>query len=193
MLKKILFSALILFCYTETSFPQETTDGAFGALEFKSMTFKSHEKLLTGGRFGWVINKTFSIGGGYYVMSSDVNIDDKEAAGADVNNLNYGGLEFEYYYLNKSPFHSSVSLLLGGGGIAVEIPSEGRATPIKTTLNLLIYEPKVSAEYTVVKWFNVSAGISYRFVTNLKGELGINNKDLSGLSGCISFRFGDYR
>lgn len=174
-------------------FPQSTTHGAFGALEMKTLSYKGQNVFFAGGRFGWVINKNYVIGAGYYTILNSLDVKSKEYPDEEFDNLNYGGLELEYYYLNSGNIHASFSTLLGGGGVTVLLPVESPAKQIRMTLNLLVYEPRLSFEYTLAPWLNASFGVSYRFVTNLTGIYGIYNSDFSGPTGSISLRFGDYR
>lgn len=176
-----------------TAYSQNTSHGAFGALEFKSLGYKNQAAVFTGGRFGWVINNKYIIGAGYYSLATSLKLNYESAPKAAFDNFNYGGLEFEYTFLDLKPCYASFALLLGGGGITIFMPNVSPGNDIRTTLNLLVYEPRICFEYSIFNWLNTSIGFSYRFVANLDGAYGIMNNDVSGFTGSISFRFGDYR
>ena len=186
----LIFTILLIFSEAEA---QETTHGAFGALEMKTLSYKNQNELFLGGRFGWVINKKFVVGGGYYSLINSLDINTAEYNNQEFHTLNYGGLELEYYLLSSGKLRPSISVLCGGGGVTLLIPSGVQDKKIRTTLNLNVYEPRLNFEYSLYNWLNIAAGVSYRFVTNLDGLYGIYNKDLSGVNGSLSFRFGDYR
>jgi hypothetical protein len=159
----------------------------------KTLSFKDQNALFIGGRFGWVIDKNYVVGAGYYTLANTLDIKNPAIPGEGFSNLNYGGLEFEYYYFNSAPYHLSVSMLLGGGGVTVLVPFDNTGRKNTMTLNLLVYEPRICFEYSPLNWLNISTGVSYRVVTNLSGIYGVENKDLTGVTGSLSFRFGDYR
>ncbi len=187
---KIILLSLLLLC--SEAFAQEFTHGAFGAIEIKNLSYKGETPALVGGRFGWVLDNTFVVGVGYYALTSHLKLDPSEAPDAEFNNMNYGGLDFEYLF-NKDNFTASVSMLLGGGGISLFVPSDFPGKKTSASLDLLVYEPGINCGYTVQKWFIIFAGVSYREFTNLHGLYGISNKNLSGFSGSLSFRFGDFK
>lgn len=54
-----------------------------------------------------------------------------------------------------------------------------------------IAEPQVNATLNITTWFRMSGGLSYRFVEGLESNIS-TNKDLSGLSGGLTFRFGKF-
>ncbi len=193
MIKNTLLNLFLCLALSAPLFSQNVSHGTFGALEMKSLSYKKQNAFFVGGRFGWVINKKYVIGAGYYSLINSLDVKSNEYPGEEFDNLNYGGLELEYYYFNSNKIHASASLLLGGGGVTIYLPAETSAKKIKMTLNLLVYEPRLCFEYSIAPWLNASFGISYRLVTNLDGIYGIYNKDFSGPTGSVSIRFGDYR
>lgn len=55
---------------------------------------------------------------------------------------------------------------------------------------MFVAEPAVNVELNVTNWFRVAAGASYRYVSSMSAIRGIENKDLSGVSGQLALKFG---
>lgn len=73
--------------------------------------------VFAGGRGGWVINRTFVIGGGYGWASGmhNLNAFERDTSVA----FGYGGLELEYLIQSDEVVHATIMTLIGAGGFTV--------------------------------------------------------------------------
>lgn len=169
-------------------------NGAFGAPVLKYTSLVGQSALLAGGRFGWIINKSFVLGGGIYSVISRVkaNSIDPVSGQEFVIALNYGGLEFEYVMLSGLPVHASFDMLFAGGGLAMNVPNKNVPHTSFYGQDLLVWEPGVNMEIKIIDWLHFDAGISYRIISSFNNFNNISKDDLQGLNGVITFKFGNY-
>ncbi|MBI5324668.1 MAG: hypothetical protein HZB41_05265 [Ignavibacteriae bacterium] len=104
---------------TETLFGSgEITHGGYGAPELKLTQIQGEMGLLVGGRGGWIINSTFSIGGGGYGLVTSHKISNYKPPfdTAAYLRVGYGGIFFEYINSSNKLIHFTVNTLIGAGG-----------------------------------------------------------------------------
>jgi hypothetical protein len=172
--------------------PAQTCDnGAFGAPVLKFTKIAGNTGIIVGGRAGWIINKRFVIGAGYYTLANEVSSDymvppDNKRLLLD---LNYGGLEFEYLILYESTYNLSLSMLFGSGGLNFYLKDENKKF---SNRNLLVWEPNISFEVKINEWLHADAGMSYRMISSYTDVYNISRNDLQGITGILTLKLGGY-
>ena len=131
--------------------------------------------VFVGYRGGWVINRTFSLGGGGYGLISDVYFSGNKLK------MGYGGLDLEYKINSDEIVHFAVRSLIGLGGI--ELMGVGQES-------FFVLEPGVNLELNVTSFFKLSGGVSYRFVSGVNNVPGVSDSSLGGLAAEIALIFG---
>lgn len=175
----------------------EFESGGFGALVVKAGPFSSTTGLAVGGRGGWVLNRTFVIGGGGYGFTDGIHFN-KSAPDTSIA-FGYGGLEFEYLINSNNLIHASVLTLVGAGGFSVLHRSyigdiENRSNNLYSAA-CFVFEPTVNAEVNILKWLRLQVGIGYRLVSGIDAVVGnkhYTNASVSGLFGVGTIKFGPY-
>ncbi|MHB8579517.1 MAG: hypothetical protein ACYDA4_06615 [Ignavibacteriaceae bacterium] len=191
----ILFTFLIIqFCFLNFTYAQKDNFGAFGAPELKFTRIVDQNALIVGGRFGWVIDSQFVLGGGIYALASIVNLNLYDPVSGEKLQLgfNCGGLEFEYIFFSEEKVHASVDMLCAGAGVTYSVPDKSKPHSSYFSQNLLVWEPQLNLEINVVKWLHIDAGASYRLVSSFQSYYGLMDKNLEGLTGVITFKIGSY-
>jgi hypothetical protein len=155
--------------------------------------------LLVGGRGGWIINSSFSIGGGGYGLVTSPKINDYPTFYDDSSaylRVGWGGLFLEYINSSNKLIHFTVNALVGAGGASYTrsfhdgMNWDNSGWVYESTL-FLVVEPGATVDLNVAKFFRISLGASYRFVSGV--ELSRTaNKDLSGPSANLAFKFGKF-
>lgn len=170
---------------------QSGEHGAFGAPVFKYTRVVGKPALITGIKGGWIINKRFVLGAGYYVLTSSVRSDfrDTEYDQDLMIDLNYGGLDFEYLLLYDSKYNLTINMLFAGGGLNFYLNDISKKFSYS---NLLVWEPQVNFEIEILNWLHADAGVSYRLVSSYKDVYNISRDDLQGLNVILTFKLGKY-
>lgn len=184
----------------------EPHNGFFLSPELKFGNFNSELGVLLGGKGGWIINRTFSIGlAGYGVVTEH----EVEGYSNPTNSTDpwylragYGGLNLEYIHNSNDAIHFTVSTLIGAGGAAYT-RSYSYDSPwdwdddnyeddwVAESSAFLVVEPGLAAELNITEWLRFNAGVSYRFVSYLDLP-NSKNEDIGGFSGNIGFKFGRF-
>ncbi len=194
-MKRIFYSAfLIILLFNPKLFSQSFESSAFGAPVFKYTSIAGQNALIIGGRFGWIINKSIVLGGGFYGLASRVNTGYLDAkSGQNVMlGLNFGGLELEYIIFPESFVHGSVGMLLAGGGTYYSVENTNVPHGSYFSQDLLLWEPSINIEFNVLPWLHTDINISYRIITSYPENYNISRNDLAGTSVGLSFKFGKY-
>jgi hypothetical protein len=194
-IKPILFFFLfgIVLC-SEPLFPQQNDGGAFGAPVIKFTSIGGQNATLVGGRFGWVIDESIVLGGGFYGLTSKVktNVIDPVSGQDVLLGFNCGGLELEYIFLSDSKIHASLDMFFAGGGLTYSVHDKSVAHTNYYSQDLLLWEPQANIEFEITDWFHLDAGVSYRIITSYDIMYGISKDDLKGISALLTFKFGRY-
>jgi hypothetical protein len=181
----------------ETLLSGQIEHGGFGGPVVKFTELKDEFAVLVGGRGGWLINHTFSIGGGGYALVNQ-SIDERVLSPETTifMTMGYGGLELEYIANSNNLVHMTLSALVGGGGIDYMMKSRHGHWDESDYLAddadaFFVVEPAINGELNVLKYFRVDVGLSYRFISGIETD-GISDNDLSGLAGNIALKFGKF-
>ena len=192
MLKSNFFYLLMAVILFSAAVPAQSCEsGAFGAPVFKYTRVAGKPALVMGIKGGWIINKRFVLGAGYYVLSSNVSSDytDNEYNQNLMTDLNYGGLDFEYLLLYDSNYNLTINMLLAGGGLSFYLNDISKKFSYR---NLLVWEPQINFEIELYKWLHADAGVSYRLVSSYVDVYNFSRNDLQGLNVILTLKLGKY-
>jgi hypothetical protein len=177
------------------------TSGGFGGLVLKAGSMDGALGIFVGGRGGWVINRTFVVGGGGYGWANSMHMTGYPTNARDTNaTFGYGGLELEYLINSSEIVHGTVMMLIGAGGFSVIERSDsdenawyGGRTLYSTTT--FVIEPAANVELNILRWLRLGVGAGYRVVTgidaNINGRV-YDNTTASGFFGVATIKFGIY-
>lgn len=194
-----------------TIFGSDFSSGGYGAPELKLGNVRGVTSLFVGGRGGWIIGHRFVIGGGGYGMTtSNTFMEDPADKPSSVPSdstrnikldMGYGGLLLEFIAMPKSAVHLSFPVLIGGGGSNLGAQTyvgqsnyyqEGWATyDFIENSGFFVLEPGVFVELNMTKFFVLSAGGTYRFITGVNMQR-LNSSDLSGATFSLALKFGGF-
>jgi hypothetical protein len=182
----------------ETLLSGPVTFGGFGGPVLKMTRLHDSFGFLVGGRGGWIINHTLSIGGGGYGLVNRIEGPDGIPGMTDpLLSVGYGGLEIEYIRRSGRLVHPVISLLLGAGSAGyresweedLDPGNDGEDNP--TWDSFFIAEPGIAVELNVTGFMRIDAGASYRFVSGLdKNDLTASS--IGGPSAVLAFKFGKF-
>lgn len=215
----LLLLLFVLFGYGQeeesqefkTIFGSDFESGGYGAPELKLGPVNGVSSLFVGGRGGWIIGHRLVIGGGGYGMTtnntfmedpadrpSNLPVDSTRNIKLD---MGYGGLLLEFIAMPKSAVHLSFPVLIGGGGSNLGAQTfvgqsnyypEGWATyDFIENSGFFVVEPGVFIELNMTKFFRLSAGGSYRFISGVNMQR-LNSNDLSGATFSLALKFGGF-
>ena len=182
----------------ETLLTGEITHGGFGGPVVKFTRLDGEFGLLIGGRGGWIINHSFVIGGGGYgLVNSIPGPEGIPMMMEPLLTVGYGGFEMEYVHHSGKLIHSSLNLLIGGGGAGYhekanedwDFGNDSQNNP--TWDSFFIAEPGIAVELNITSFFRIGAGGSYRFVSGIEKN-GLTNEDIGGPSVVLTFKFGKF-
>lgn len=188
----ILFSLFTLSAFAqeeETLISSEIKSGGFGGPVLKVTSINGETGVLIGGRGGWIINHSFIIGGGGYGLVTNVSAKTPSIFGERYLNFGYGGLELEYIPASNDLMHVSFMTLIGAGGIGYRDADFNVRR--NNTNAFFVLEPAANMTLNVTRYFRISAGFSYRYISGVETAAS-SNTDLSGPSGMLTFRFGKF-
>ena len=192
-----LFSILTttLMAQEETLLGMEDIEhGGYGGIVVKFTSINNQFALLVGGRGGWIINHAFVLGIGGYGLVNDIPSYIIGPFGERYVDFGYGGLELEYVFDSDHLIHLSLHALIGGGGVRYRSEWENDAWDPDSHHSydaVFVFEPGMNIDLNVIKWFRLSAGASFRFVRGSTSGVS-TNRDLSGPSAMLTFRFGKF-
>lgn len=181
--------------------------GGYGAFDMRvgsvSLNNNNNTAVFIGARGGWIINSTFSIGGGGYGMVSKLTVDDfampesflEQDYETPIFQVGYGGVFLEYTHNSNDIIHFTVNTLIGAGGASYSSDKQGSDYSNDIYHHeksaFFVLEPGATIELNVLPFFRISSGISYRFVSGL--NLSLNSKtDLNSISYTVAFKFGKF-
>lgn len=204
-MKKILIMMLILLVSVgaayaertehETLLRGKTSSGFYGAPVTKYTKLDGEFGIMMGGRLGWIINHSFSIGVAGYGWANDLHGDFPFDWNNDSEiNMGYGGIFLEGIVSSHKLFHLSTGLLLGAGaverGFGVHYGHHDHFDFWDADA-FWVAEPEVNLMVNVARFFRIGFGVSYRFVAGVDYEA-LSDSALSGFSGVITFKFGKF-
>jgi hypothetical protein len=191
-----------LYAQDQTLINGQLESGGFGSPVVKFSNINSKPAIFVGGYGGWLINHTFLIGGGGYGLVNSLNASqtarDYYGYNSDLKILmGYCGLVLECIGDNESLIHYTVSTLIGAGGVTYRYPYNQYLNSLFNHNNInifnlsafFVFEPTLNVELNVAKFFRITAGAGYRFISGTD-LVGIKDADLAGPSFSLAFIFG---
>ncbi len=182
---------------------REYSSGGYGGPEIRATQIQGEWGLQLGGRGGWIIDHTFSIGGGGYgIVTNHVGYERNDPTGLHDTTYylrtGYGGLFMEYINSSNEAVHFTVNLLVGAGGAVFQRSIENQIRfddefidDFRESSAYFVFEPGVTADINLTHWFRVAAGVNYRIIAGLEMEHA-EDSDLRGLSAGLTFKFGEF-
>ncbi len=158
-------------------------NGGFGAVSIKFTPIAGQTGTLVGGYGGWLINKTFLVGGGGYGLANAVRTETSTTALP--LSFGYGGAVFEYIANSDQLLHYGAALLVGGGDVGYGQLFDTASSTV------FVLEPSVYAELNLTNYARMNFGASYRLVRGVQIPL-LSNVDLSGASIVVQLKFGKF-
>ncbi len=195
----------------KTIFGDDFKSGGYGAPELKVGPLNGESSLFLGGRGGWIIGHKFVLGGGGYGMTnSNTFMEDpihKPSGLPDDStrvikiDMGYGGVLLEYIAMPRKAVHLSFPVLIGAGGANLgaryyvaqsEYLPEGVATyDYVENSGFFLVEPGVYLELNMTKFFRLTAGGTYRFVSGTDLQR-LKDNNLSGFTFSFALKFGSF-
>jgi len=180
----------------QTLFSDQKSSGGFGGPVIKVTSVRDQAALFIGGRGGWIYGHSFIIGGGLYGTLTEVDAAENAmpVEGPLDISLGYGGLELEYIFNSHQLIHYNFYILIGAG-VAKYVKDVGPVFESNEQAGesdlVFALEPAVSAEMNITEWLRIGAGVSYRLITGVN-QPGIENNELSGITGKLTFKYGNF-
>jgi len=192
----IIFSVAFGFAQEQMLLSGPVTSGGFGGPVVKFGQFGGEWGVLTGGRGGWIINHSITLGGGGYSIVNDVPVvgspEDKPYL-----ELNYGGLEVGAILHSDKLTHFSANILFAGGetGYRTSFTDEDYYKDVNNHYNykkdkVFVLEPTVNLVVNITSFFRIGAGVSYRKAFGV--EESFPDGLLDGASAGLTFKFGKF-
>src|SRR5690554_2671418 len=186
-----LVSSLTLSADDQVLLSGDIDHGGFGGPVIKGTSIKGETSFFLGGCGGWLINRTFLVGGGLYSLMNDVEAPVKGADGETLYyEFGYGGLLLEYINNSHNLTHFTFSTLLGVGDVTY-YDGNGHKDPKYGSDTVFVVEPGVNLELNVSPSFRIDLGASYRYVDGVKIQ-GTSARDLSGATVNLILKFGGF-
>ena len=201
-MKKLIYLLFVLLISTAV-FAQENTllgdgeidHGGFGGPVVKFTSVNDEFALLVGGRGGWIINHTFTLGGGGYGLVNEIDMGNNSSGNSTRLMMGYGGFEMGLILSSNQLLHMRANILIGAGAINI---AENRNEDWfdfdydnNNNDTFFILEPSFGMELNVTTFFRMDVGVSYRFVSGVN-YFGLQNEDIAGPSADITLKFGKF-
>ncbi len=144
--------------------------GGFGAVSFKSTSYRDAAMVFVGGRGGWIINRTLAIGAeGYGIIPTSKYEDivpDTEVLALG----GYGGMFLELIFFSNQVVHVTFPVAAGAGWVGYEGTVETSGPGFSFSENSIIdddvfwyVEPGADVEVNVARNFRLVFGVSRRY------------------------------
>lgn len=137
-------------------------------VDIRNSFIASRRAGIVGFRIGAGFDDIVRLGVGYNFLFTSITRDiQTEGMGEPVNQnfrLRYGSLYGEYVYYRKNRLKMTLQMLFGLG--ASQFRHEGNFVKSSTGgwSSVVLYEPHLIGDYTLLKYFSVGAGLGYRLV-----------------------------
>jgi hypothetical protein len=179
----------------ETLF-SDIESGGWGGPSITVTSISGHSAFCFGGRGGWTINHTLTLGGAGMGMVTDIMSDRPGVDSGCSLTFGYGGGLIEVALMSDRVVHPTISLLIGAGGVGYRYgyayaTDGGMSQYNGLSRTVFVLEPGVSVELNLVHFMRIAMGATYRLVTGVD-LAGYANKDFSGISGAVTFKFGTF-
>ncbi len=187
--------------------------GGYGGPQVKVGQFEDHTSVMLGGRGGWIINHSITLGLAGYGMVNAPSVEYKNYEGELVDaaiRSGYGGFFIEYTNSPNSVIHFTGNVLVGWGSLGFDEDQDffggfndwdedNRRNDWdhdEPWAAFFIIEPSLGVEMNITSFFRLGLEASYRFSNrigsgnNFKSIETIKDYKMDGFSGNIVFKFG---
>jgi hypothetical protein len=159
----------------------------YAGLSVGYLKIDGQDVLTLGGRAGWIIDHNIAIGLSGKGLINTIYL---EGDWPDQDGYylvgGYGGLFIEPIIIPKWPIHISMPFLFGAGFMTL---NEYEWYSPYNWDSFFIIEQGIELELSMVKFFRIGFGVSYRYTSNLRMEY-VSETLLNGFGGSITFKFG---
>jgi hypothetical protein len=190
----------------------ELHHGGYGGPFVKVGELEGQTAVMMGGKGGWLINHTITLGiAGCGMVNAPtqkyINADNEEVEAS--LRFGYGGFYLEYINNPASVVHINANVLFGWGGIIFD--EEGDWGGFNNTDNnnddfekknpnvsYFVIEPSIGVEMNVTSFFRIGLDASYRFGNKIgsnalfRDNPVIKDYKIDGFSGSLVFKFGAF-
>lgn len=200
-MKKIIILAVSVilsmaaFGYERTLFDGDIDHGGYGGPFVQWSTIDGKDVVMTGGRGGWIIDHTISIGGGGAGLATPLKYTNAKGEKLLLD-MGFGGLCFQFIGNSDEVVHFNLDVMAAVGGVGFrrelyEVDDEFKYD------RFYVLQPEVDIVMNVTSFFRISAGGGYRFVYDADvqddtGKLRLTSGDLRGPTAKLAFNFGAF-
>ncbi len=165
----------------------------FGAPALKVTTLRGLGAVMFGGRGGWSISPTLTLGGGAYATITEVDARDGAvpfAPGPLDIKFECFGVELEYATHRAAPTHVTLTSFMGGA--AAHNAQDKSDDQFGETDFMLLWEPAVGVEKRITASLHVNLALSFRVVHGVE-QAGLTAGDLRSAAVTLTAKFGKFR
>ncbi|MDP8209153.1 MAG: hypothetical protein P9L92_20995 [Candidatus Electryonea clarkiae] len=168
----------------------EWHNSGMGAMRPAIGALNGETAFLNGARGQWIINHKVGVGIGTY--SADF-ISDYHYDGVTYNmNVEYIGLETEYFFNSGKLYHPSLLLMAGGGIINFNDDDDHfDSDEYDKSYGFLFVYPAATFELNVTSWFRTAIEVGWRQAFGVDDK-GLGNADMSGWTTGLNLKFGKF-
>ncbi len=161
----------------------EAENGGYGGPFVRSCSVKGMGGMAIGAEGGWIVNRTFFLGGRAYGLASSFAASNFSSGHAGKLAFGVGGLSLGWIINSDNLTHLVLSTMIGYGSASYDNTDSS---------NVSVIEPQIDYEINITRFFRLALGISYRLVGGVDNTPGLSNSDLSGFSAGLTFKFGSF-
>jgi hypothetical protein len=166
--------------------------GGYVGIAFKLTTIDEEVAYMMGLRASWIIDHFVSLGVAAYGHFQGVLLDVERDYDPEVEEVEtdqrtsvaYGGFDLGVVLFSDWLVHLTLQSLFGGGHIWF--------SDIDLSSIFAVIEPSAYIELNVTTWFRICLGGGYRFALGVSGIEGLDDEKLSGITGEIIFKVGEF-
>lgn len=202
---KLKYIILALFLFQQSAYCEDSSDrdALYASFSFHPVTINSNPTYIAGGRLIYVVDERYAIGLGSFNMISrniKANFTDTITKTRPTLEYNYFSGDFEYFF-NPQDFYmfsAKTSFNLAHvryNLISTEKSSVENYSPDYGQDWFWFVEPSALMTLNLKPWFKVSFSVGYRISINGNytwEDIKYDNKKLSGLSGGVYFKLGNF-
>ena len=171
--------------------------GGFGALSFRSTSFRGEAMVLVGLRGGWIINRTLGFGLEAHGVIPTAKYSDIDPMGDVVAFGGYGGMFLELIFFSNQIVHVTFPVSGGAGWLEYSRHFDGNNFQMQGDSDFVdedvfwYVEPGVGLEVNLSRNFRLAFGASKRFAQDLD-LAGTNEGAFDKISYFITIKVGGF-
>lgn len=180
---------------TETLFSGGSVKwGGFGGPVVGFTSIGGNLGVLTGGFGGAVMRfdggHSVHFGGGGFGLANNIKSIALQDSYQQYLTFGYGGFIVGYTNRSYKLIHLTTQAVIGAGHAGDREKSMSPDSD-RGGSEFFVFDPSVALEVNITSFFRVSAGVHYRFVSGSSHST-FTDKDLGGVTGMLSFKFGRF-